>query len=197
MDQKEILKKVFAALFFICGVALLITVVFIVGLRHGVAEKKFSTVVLFKNVSGLNTGAPVRLSGINVGMVDDISFLDEEYKGRSIKVTLNIFKKYEKQFNKCARVAVKTEGVLGEKYIDISEDAVRKSFPKDHPIIGEEPLDVEDMADVMTETAVSLKRATDNVNSMIKEFHYISKRSRRILNRLEQQIVDGKLFKLF
>ena len=197
MDQKEVLKRVLAALFFIIGTALLVTVTFVIGLRHGIAEQKFSSQALFKNVTGLNTGAPVRLAGINVGMVEDISFLDEEYEGRNIKVTLNIYKKYDKQFMKCSKMAIKNEGLLGEKYIDISEDTRHNPFTPDQPILGEEPLDVENIADVLTDTATSLKQTTESVNSMIKELQYISKRSRRILNRLEQKIVDGNLFKLF
>ena len=197
MDKKEFVKKFLAGLFAIVGIGFFVTVVFIIGLERGLTEPKFQTNVLFNQVSGLNEGAPVRLSGINVGTVAKISFLDAEISGRNIQVAINIFKKYEKQFAKCSRITITTEGVLGEKLIEISEDARKKNFDLTQPIIGEDPLNVEDIADVMTKTAVSLNKATENFNSMLKEFHYISKRSRRLLNRVEQKIIVGNLFKVF
>src|ERR1041384_3751097 len=101
MDRAEFIKKFLAGLFFVCGIGLLVIVVFVIGLERGFSEPKFQVTVLFKEVGGLGQGAPIRISGVIVGVVGPISFLDEEIEGRSIKVVLNIYKKYEPQFKKC------------------------------------------------------------------------------------------------
>ena len=130
-------------------------------------------------------------------MVGNIDFLSQPIEGKSLKVTLNIFKKYEIQFRKGSKISIKTEGVLGRKLIEISEDHTRKMFDVSKPLIGEDPLDVEDMAVVLTHTAMSIQLTSQNANEVLEEWKYISHKTRRLVNRLEDKIVQGSLFKLF
>jgi len=197
MERSEFIKKFLAGLFFIFGIAMLVAVVFIVGLERGFSEPKFQVPVLFKEVGGLNYGAPIRISGLSVGNVGTIEFLDEEIGGRNLKVTMNIYKKYETQFRKCSRVAIKTEGVLGEKFIEISSDPLRKPFDLSEPVLGQDLLDVEDIAKVVAETATSLQSTTDNANKLMADMQNLSEKSRRLMNRIEEKVIEGNLFKVF
>ena len=94
MDTGELIKKFLAGLLCIAGVVLLAGVVFVIGLQQGLTEPKFEAQVLFSQVGGMNEGAPVRISGIHVGTVTTIRFLDKEINGKSIEVGINIFKKF-------------------------------------------------------------------------------------------------------
>ncbi len=67
----------------------------------------------FSNVSGLTKGAPVTIAGVEVGSVDDI-----HYKDGTAAVTLRINKDVKLEDDVIA--AVKTSGIIGEKYIAIS-----------------------------------------------------------------------------
>ena len=197
MDRGEFIKKFLAGLFFVFGVGLLVFITFVIGLEKGFAQPKFQVAVLFKEVAGLGTGAPIRISGLSVGNVGTIEFLDQEIEGRNLKVTMNIYKKYEQQFKKCSRIGIKTEGVLGEKYIEISSDPQYKPFDPAEPILGQAVLDVEDVAKVMTETAASLQITTDNANKLLEDLQTLSQKSRRIMNRVEEKLIEGNLFKVF
>ena len=197
MDHKLSLKKIAAGLFFVAGLVLVGVSVFFIGLDRGLTQPKFTVIALFNEVGGLVEGAPIRISGINVGVVGAVDFLDEPIEGRSLKVSMNIFKKYEFQFRKCSRVSIKTEGVLGQKLVEISEDHNRKVFDLTKPIIGEDPLDVEDMAGVITRTALSLQKTSDGVNEVMGEWKIISRKVRRLLNRVEDKLIEGDLFKIF
>lgn len=197
MDNGFSLKKLAAGLFFVVGIALIGVSIFFIGLDRGLTQPKFQVIALFNEVGGLVEGAPIRISGVNVGVVGSVDFLDQPIEGRSLKVTMNIFKKYEFQFRKCARVSVKTEGVLGQKLIEISEDHDRKFFDLTKPIIGENPLDVEDMAGVITRTAQSLQKTSDGINDVMGEMKYISFKTKRLINRVEDKLIDGSLFKIF
>ncbi len=191
------LRNTVAGLFFVIGLVLIATIVFWIGLERGMTQPKFQVIALFNQVSGLVEGAPIRISGINVGVVGGINFLDEPIEGRSLKVTMNIFKKYEVQFRKCARLSIKTEGVLGQKLVEISEDHSRKFFDVTKPIIGEDPLDVENMAAVITRTALSLKTTSDNADSVMLDLKEAARKTKRLINRIEEQIIAGDLFKIF
>ncbi len=197
MDNRTVLPRVLAGLFFIIGIGLIVTCVFLIGLDRGLTQPKFETIVLFNEVGGLVQGAPIRLSGVNVGIVGPVDFLTDPIEGRSLKVELQIFKKYEWQFRKCSRVSIKTEGVLGQKLVEVSQDADKPVFDTTKPIIGEDPLDVEDMAGVITRTALGLQNTTENLDDVLVEWKYISHKTRRLINRVEEKITEGSLFKLF
>ena len=197
MDNHMSLKNIAAGLFFIVGLALIAVSVFFIGLERGMTKPKFQVIALFNEVGGLVEGAPIRISGVNVGVVRSVDFLDEPVEGHSLKVTLSIFKKFEFQFRKCSRLSIKTEGVLGQKLVEISEDHGRKVFDMTKPLIGEDPLDVEDMAGVITRTAVSLNKTSENVNGVMGELKNVTGKTRRLINRLEEKLMEGDLFKIF
>ncbi len=197
MDNKTNVKKTAAGLFFVLGLALIGFSVFLIGLDRGLTEQKFEMIALFREVGGLKSGAPIRISGVNVGMVKEVDFLDEPIAGRSLKVTLNIFKKYEFQFRKCSRISIRTEGVLGQKLVEISENHEVPVFKMSEPIIGEDPLDVEDMAGVITKTAISLQKSSVGINSLMDEMQGATVKAKRLMNRFEEKLVEGNLFKIF
>jgi ABC-type transporter Mla subunit MlaD len=168
-------------------------------------------------------GAPVQLAGVNVGTVSDISFLDKKVEGRGVKVEVSIFKRFKEQLSHNVRFSIKTEGILGEKLVEIHSDEVGGAVNLSEPVIGEDPLNVQDLAQVFSlaaesftntsqdfskvdvvklskaleETAQSLVLTSEGLNTILTEMHYISIKSKRLLDRLEQRIIDGDLFKVF
>lgn len=71
--------------------------------------------VHFKDASGLDDKANVKIAGVKVGWVDDITL--EEHGGQ-VKVKLMIRNKY--QVHADARVEIRQESLLGSKFIEIS-----------------------------------------------------------------------------
>jgi len=223
MDQKDFIKKFSAGLFFLLGIALMFVIVFMIGKGRGFAQPKFQVAVLYRDVGGLIEGAPVQLAGVNVGAVDTIDFLIVEHQGRRVKVVLNIFEKYKYQLQKPIRVLINTEGILGEKIVVIEVGKGGRRVDLSRPVIGEDPLNVQDLAqvfaeaaesftatsedlnkvdvhelsEVLAETARSLSATSEGLNTILTEMHYISLKSKRLLDRLEQKVIDGNLFKVF
>jgi len=223
MEKKELTKELLAGLFFFLGIFLLVTFVIILGGNKGLAQSKFQVTVLYRNVGGLMEGAPVRLSGVNVGTVDNVEFLNQEFDGRRVEVTLNILSRYRKQLENNLRFTIQTEGILGEKLIEI--DVLREGPKADlkNPVIGEDPLDVEDMAEVFAKAAESFTKTADQlsqidvvglssvmedssqsllitsrgINEIMEELQEIIKKTKRLLDRVEQKVIDGNLFKVF
>jgi len=223
MEKKEFAKKFSSGLFFIIGLVLITAVIFVIGKDKGLAQPKFHISVLFRDVGGLIEGAPVQLAGVNVGTVSDIHFLEKEFEGRRVKVQLNIFNKYRKQLGPNVRFTIKTEGILGEKLVEIKDGETIRNIDLSKPVLGEDPLNVQDMAEVfadaaesftktsedfnkvdinglsevLAEAAQSLSATSEGVNTILAEMYYISIKSKRLLDRLEQKVIDGNLFKVF
>src|SRR3989338_8616548 len=73
---------------------------------------------IFNFVNGAKLGAPVRFSGVDVGVIKKINFVfsGEEQK---YKVKIDSWVKREVQIPSDSTVWVNTLGLLGEKYIEI------------------------------------------------------------------------------
>jgi len=223
MDKNVLIRNIFSGIFFIGGIILILVIVFMIGKDRGFAQPKFKVAVLFRDIGGLIEGAPVQLAGVNVGTVSDISFLDQKIDGRRVKVEVNIFNRYKRQLSHEIRFSIKTEGILGEKLIEIHSGESGQQVDFSQPIIGKDPLNVQDMAQVfsnaaesftntseefskvdvqelsiaLSETAQSLSQTSKGISEMLTEMRYISIKSKRLLNRLEQRVIDGDLFKVF
>lgn len=223
MDKKEFIRQFLAGAFFFVGIFLMVMFIFFLGRDKGLAQAKFQVVVLYRHVGGLMEGAPVRLAGVNVGSVDNIDFLDHVVDSRRVKVTLNIFARYKKQLEKNLTFAVKTEGILGEKLVEIDVLGETPKMDLARPVIGEDPLDVQDLAEVfgeaaesftrtadqlnkidvlaltqvMGETSQSLLTTSEGINDIMVELEEITLKAKRILDRVEQRIIEGNLFKVF
>ena len=197
MEQKDFLKRFAAGVFFILCLGLVIGVVFVIGVEKGLTESKFEMTALFRKVGGLQVGAPVHVSGVTVGTVQDISFLDEEIEGRGVQVHMSLYKKYEKQLRKSSRIAVINQGVLGEKLVDITTDPKTHREDLSRPVVGVDPLEVQDLAETFGAAAESLLATSKTIGTVTHEINLISDKTRRVLDRVEQKIIDGDLFKLF
>jgi phospholipid/cholesterol/gamma-HCH transport system substrate-binding protein len=197
MAKDDTIKQIWAGIFFIFGVAAVCGAIFFIGFQKGFSQPQFEVTVLFDKVGGLTEGAPVRLSGVNVGVVNSIDFLDEEVMERGIRVTLGVLKRYEPQIRRSTEISVQTEGVLGAKYVEIGRKPGDPPIDVTRPIIGEPMLDVYDLAEVLENTADSFNQTTKGINVMMVELKYISRKTKRLLDRVEQRVIDGNLFKVF
>jgi len=223
MEKSTFNKNFFSGAFLIGGIILILMVVLMIGKDKGFTQPKFKATVLFRDVGGLIEGAPVQLAGVNVGTVSDISFLDQKVDSRRVKVEVNIFNRYKKQLTEDVRFSIKTEGILGEKLIEIHGGESGRPADFSQPVIGEDPMNVGDMAQVfadaaasftntsedfskvdvqelskvLSDTAQSLTATSRGINEILTEMHYISIKSRRLLDRLEQRVIEGDLFKVF
>ena len=80
-------------------------------------ERNYSLTAEFDNVSGLKVGATIEIAGVNVGKVSDIR-LGEHGLAR---VTLLI--NQEVKISDDAIASIRTQGLIGDKYIKIIQGA--------------------------------------------------------------------------
>jgi phospholipid/cholesterol/gamma-HCH transport system substrate-binding protein len=74
----------------------------------------------FDNAGGLRPGAPVRLSGVDIGNVTKIRIVpDKDKQLTPVEVTMKVSTKYAFDLRRDSVTSLDTAGVLGETYIDI------------------------------------------------------------------------------
>lgn len=69
-----------------------------------------------KSAQNLKDGAAVQLKGIKVGSIQEISFKNLE----TLEITLGVTEKYREWIKKDSVITFKTQGVLGDKFLEIS-----------------------------------------------------------------------------
>lgn len=68
-----------------------------------------------QNVRNLKSGAAVQLKGVKIGTIQSIQFLDLN----KIKISLGVNRDYSPWIKKDSYMAFRTQGVLGDKFIEI------------------------------------------------------------------------------
>jgi len=74
----------------------------------------------FDNAQGLRPGAPVRLSGVDIGNVTHIRIVPDKDKQQTpVEVTMKITTRYSYALRRDSVTSLDTAGVLGETFLDI------------------------------------------------------------------------------
>lgn len=96
--------------------------IFQVGRLFDVFASRYSIVTLLESSGGLIEGAPVTLAGQRIGQVETIRFIPVEQRvdSAAIFVALSINQDVRDQIRRDSRAALQTQGLLGDRYVDIS-----------------------------------------------------------------------------
>jgi phospholipid/cholesterol/gamma-HCH transport system substrate-binding protein len=84
----------------------------------GVFTPRITIKSYFDNAEGLRVGAPVRLSGVDIGNVTKISVVGNKPL-TPVEVTMKVSTKYGFGLRRDSVTSLETAGVLGETYLDI------------------------------------------------------------------------------
>jgi phospholipid/cholesterol/gamma-HCH transport system substrate-binding protein len=106
-----------------------VTLVVLILLMSGTGGLFVSKIVLksfFDNANGLVTGAPVRLSGVDIGNVTAMRVVaDKDKQLTPVEVTMKVNTKYRFNLRKDSMTLLSTAGVLGATYIDINSSQAK------------------------------------------------------------------------
>jgi phospholipid/cholesterol/gamma-HCH transport system substrate-binding protein len=153
-------------LFVLAGAVLLAVVIFYVTGGGGFGPK-YRLRAYLPEVDGLVIGAPVRVDGVEVGNVEKILIAvpkpgQPTSKDRNIEVDLRIQKTFDTYIRSDSSAGLITEGLLGNRYVDIDRGYVGRVLSNDEEIPAREERAlkeiVERSADLM-----------DNLNAITKQ----------------------------
>jgi len=102
------------------ALVVLMVFVFFIGSEQKIFARKNEYEARFDSVQGLAEGNPVRLSGVTIGVVKDIT-LPRDPKKPDVQISLMIDRKYGERIRADSRARLKKLGLLaGDSYIDIT-----------------------------------------------------------------------------
>lgn len=116
-NQKTLSFRV--GLFVLITLTLFVLIVFFLTGEQRLFEKSYTLTTTFANTAGLIKGAAVRLSGVRIGAVTDIDFAAQPVGDKAINVVMKVNEDGMQRLNPDAKATIRTEGLLGDKYIEI------------------------------------------------------------------------------
>jgi phospholipid/cholesterol/gamma-HCH transport system substrate-binding protein len=161
----------------LAALAVLAAGVLLIGEKNNFFSRKNHYYIQFGSVSGLKPGSPVQLNGVDVGTVTRVT-LPQNPTGEAIQVYIRVDNQYAARIRGpenpeavsasgmagASQARIKTLGLLGDKYIDLTTGAPSfPQIPNDGEIPSAQPTNVdallasgEDVMDNVVEISASL-----------------------------------------
>lgn len=176
--QTKKMENAKLGLFVLAGVLFLIFSLYMIGSNRNLFGSTFTIEATFHNVNGLTPGNNVRFSGIDVGTVHRVELESDSV----VLVTMLIDKDARTYIKKNALAAVGTDGLMGNKLININ------AMPGNAAVVEEgdrlssvKPVETDAMLRTLNITnnnmagiATDLKKITQKINSSTSLWKLIS-----------------------
>jgi phospholipid/cholesterol/gamma-HCH transport system substrate-binding protein len=120
MDSKQLKwSSLKVGIVVLIGLIIFVFIVSIVGTEQNIFTSTYRLKVFLPNVQGLVNGAMISLGGLKIGFVSDLQFAKHDTVN-GVEVTMDITTKYRSSITTSTVGQIKTIGLLGDKYIDLT-----------------------------------------------------------------------------
>ncbi len=189
--QRSVQLKVGA--FVLVSVAVFVYGVFTISGREDLFEKEYKVRTYFDNTAGLLEGAYVKLSGVGVGSVSSIRFADNPELGK-VEVTMEISEPALQRISEESYAMIKTEGLLGAKFIEITpgKGEVAGRVRNDVIIRGETSPEMQEIisqSEEFVKNLISISRNLDKIVAAIADEKNIGS-ARETLSSIQKTVAS-------
>lgn len=144
----------------------LAVLIFLMNSSSGFFTHKIKFITYFDNASGLRTGAPVRLDGVDIGNVVSIRVVPGR-KLTPVEAVMKVNTNYSFNLRTDSLVTLSTAGVLGETFIDI--DSAQATGPEAKDGATLQTQETPDIQDVVRSSQGTLQ----NMDALLKRLDRI------------------------
>ncbi len=160
--EKETYRNVRLGLFVICGTLLLVAAFYFIGNKQNLFGSTFRLNARFYNVNGLMQGNNVRFAGIDVGTVESLEIESDS----SVRVTMVLEKRIQEFINKKALASIGTDGLMGNKLVNINSGSPSGSVQDGDVLQTLRPLEMDEMVRTLNTTNENIKVISSNLRSI-------------------------------
>ena len=116
MPSNSTSNQVRLGLFVVAGVGCLLVILYLLGRQQNLFQRSLPVQADFRNVAGLLTGNNVRLGGITVGTVKDITILNDT----TVRVAMSLNKDVQRFVRRNAVASIGTDGLVGNTIVNLT-----------------------------------------------------------------------------
>ncbi|MEW6774774.1 MAG: MlaD family protein [Bdellovibrionota bacterium] len=167
MEQGTSRTNLIVGAFILGGIALFTILILFVGGKGEPFARRIDIRSPFRNIGGLLVGAPVRLAGVDIGQVRDISFSTTPGT-ESVIVTMSIEQRTAERIALNARAQIRQLGLLGDKYVEIIQGNVDLgTVMETQELEGMDPFDIAELYGNFEEILRNVKDASAKVGEAV------------------------------
>lgn len=118
------------------AIVILISVFFVIFFysKNGFSVKGYEISALFERIDGLNVGSDIRVNGIKIGKISDISIDPKNYQAKVVMTLDDSFKLPED-----TSAEVSSTGLMGEKYVALVPGVSNENLKNGDTITDTQP----------------------------------------------------------
>ncbi len=155
-------------LLIVATLIILSVTIFLMGKERRFFENKVPFEIRFSRTIGLREGAQISLTGVRVGSVESLTFprnVEENY----IVVRVNIVGDVAQRIRKDTIARIRTQGVLGDKFIELSGGSSQSEpLPPGSLISSVDPLDYEALLGEGGDVVQSFASVASSLKTILK-----------------------------
>jgi phospholipid/cholesterol/gamma-HCH transport system substrate-binding protein len=156
-------------LFVTAGLLILIGTIYFIGKQKNLFGDTIRLKAVFETVGGLKTGNNVRLSGINVGTVDNIELITDS----SVLVEMLIEKDVQRFIKSDAIARIGADGLMGDKNIVIVPGGNSRVMVKHNAYLkAKVPLDVDSITMSLRNTLANTEIITKQISEIVYKVNH-------------------------
>ncbi|MGN6249440.1 MAG: MlaD family protein [Ginsengibacter sp.] len=166
---KKLISNVKLGVFVLAGLLFLVILLYMIGKNRNMFGSNFVLKARFENIQGLVSGNNVKFAGIQAGTVRKINIINDTL----IEVTMVIEKRLSKVIHKNAVASIGTEGLVGNKVVNITPSKHPAPFAEENDILPvRKAVNTEEILETLYHTnsdvakiAAGLKVTVDKINN--------------------------------
>lgn len=159
--RRKLDTEVKAGIFLFFGLVVAMATILMMGGAKTFFDKYYRLNMEVADAAGVGKGAAIRSGGLKIGTVEEISFT-ENYAG--VKVTMKINQDYQQRIRQDSTVRFQTQGVLGDKYLEITGGSPDQAVLQDGGMIQAEA--GKGLSEVLGEGANAVALLKDNLANL-------------------------------
>ncbi len=180
--------------FIVATLLILAAGILLIGNKQFLFSRTFGLRADFQNVGGLESGAEVRVGGIHEGTVRTIKLPSRP--DEKVTVMMDVATSTRNIIKKDSVAWIKTEGLLGDKYVEISFGSKEAEEVKDGDTLeGQPPIDISDIIKKTDQIVDTTKDAMQNVDELTDDLKSVTSKVSQGQGTLGALINDKKLYK--
>ncbi len=167
--SKEIGRNVGLGIFVSVGTLFLMVILYMMGEKKDFFRSSFKISSEFHNVNGLIAGNNVRFGGINVGTVESVEINTDS----TILVVMVIEDKDKKFLKKDAIASIGTDGLMGNKLININSSGIAGSalIEENDKLAALRPIESDEMLRTLNTTNDNIKYISSDLRKMTQKIN--------------------------
>lgn len=161
--KNEFIKNIKLGFFVLTSLTFLILLFYMIGKNKNFFGSNFKLRARFENIQGLKAGNNIRFAGIDVGTVDKIDIINDTL----LEVIMIIDKKMLSVIRKNAIASIGTDGLVGNKVINISAIKQKSEFVKNNDMLyTKRAIDTDEMLKTLNKSNNDISIITENLKSV-------------------------------